>query len=240
MKKEHTLIMVSSDTKPQINQIVSRKSDTRLAIVNPLTVEDPNKHLHTTQHLYILSNEILKSKDYSIHPLGYIVRIESVFENEGYNVIKLGDGKSSWMAWHVPAHIPKSKIVATTNPELWATLDVLPGNEGIPKIGIDFVDRFVKEWNKGNKIEKVLIEYNRVVGSKGNESHPPRFYDELELRSNGTVIISPVEEKKYSKYHLNMAIREAIMYPEKFMTGIVHDDKKSLAWVEEELKFISK
>lgn len=55
-------------------------------------------------------------------------------------------------------------------------------------------------------------------------------------------IINPLSigETKYSKYHINMAIREAIMYPEKFMTGIVHDDKKSLAWIEEELKFISK
>lgn len=229
MKKENTLIMVSSEKEPQINQIVSRKSDNRLAIVNELTVEDPNRHLHTTQHLYIISNEEIKEGDW------FVLRNKEI--KKCYKAINQYEVSYDLVEnqYDLESRAFCKKIIATTNPELWRFEF---SEDRVAKIGIDFVERFVKEWNKGNKIEKVMVEYESVWFE--GDDNPNNCKEELKLRSNGTVIISPIEEKKYSKYHINMAIREAIMYPEKFMTGIVHDDKKSLAWVEDELKLISK
>ena len=218
MKQEKIVVMVSTSKTATLNQIVSRKSDNRLAIVNPLTIEDPNRNLHTTQHLYVLSDEKIKDGNW------YLDMVTGL--------IYMADEKPVTMNCF-------KKIIATTNPDLWLHKETIIGNErnieqqGIPKIGVDFVERFVKEWNNGNKIEKINLMYGWTGGAENGTWMP-------QVRSNGTVSISPVEERKYSKYHINMAIREAIMYPEKFMTGIVHDDKKSLAWVENELNFIYK
>lgn len=240
MKQEKTVVMVSTEKTATVNQIVSRKSDNRLAIVNVLTVGDPDRYLHTTQHLYILSDEEVKHEDW------YIVELFKITgESDGLHLEQCKKLEDVWVNnFDVVQTRHKDnckKVIATTNPDLWYNENKLEGKMNlvkvtIPKLGLDFVERFVKEWEKGNKIEKVMLEYE--IDDTLSDEHYTGM--KLKIRSNGSVIISPIEEKKYSKYHINMAIREAIMYPEKFMTGIVHDDKKSLAWVEQELNKIYK
>lgn len=211
MKKEKTVVMLPTE---KASHISSHKHG------NPLefSKEIPYALNIQFQHLYILSDEEPKIND-------WCYGMDGIFQYKGK--VNIDNGK-----------LP-NKIIATTNPELWIHKETIIGNErnieqvGIPKISLDFVERFVKEFNKGNKIEKVMLQYENIGG----------FCNEvwkLKIRSNGSIIISPVEEKIYSKHDLNVAIREAIMYPEKFMTGICHDDKKSLGWIENELKLISK
>ncbi len=64
-------------------------------------------------------------------------------------------------------------ITATTDPNLWKM--------GIPKIGLDFLERFVKESIKGNLITEVMLECEQINTSMV-----------VETRNNGTVIIKPI------------------------------------------------
>lgn len=220
MKQEKTVVMVSTSKPATVNQIVSRKSDNRLAIVNVLTVEDPNRHLHTTQHLYILSDEKVKNGDW------YVVELFKITgESDGLHLEQCKKIEDVWVNnFDVVQTRHKDnckKVIATTNPDLWKK-----ENDGskenqqfaqylwdIPKIGLDFVERFVKEWNKGNEIEKVMIEYLNT-GGFCNEVW------ELKIRSNGTVIISPVEERKYTKMEIMNSLHKAELKHDKDYTKI--------------------
>ena len=120
------------------------------------------------------------------------------------------------------------KVVATTNPDLWSKT-LIEGQEGhflnkpLPKISIEFVEAYVKEQGR---IDKVLLEYEirdclRKPRNGGsicaespncedwimNTSLQPKGIDcnhrlHLKLKSNGSVIVHPVKEKMYSKKEL--------------------------------------
>ncbi len=66
-------------------------------------------------------------------------------------------------------------ITATTDPKLW--------NMGVPKIGLDFLERFVIESKEGNLITEVMLECEHNSSFNVNVVSP---------RANNTVIIKPV------------------------------------------------
>lgn len=129
------------------------------------------------------------------------------------------------------------KIIATTNSELWGTKSGSVKVENLtsgmtrtswqpntPKISLDFVRAYIKAYNKGEQIKKVMVDYthynmiseaNIRTGNYNftcpncNDEQYDVMYSSLEtpcfkcsklkVSSNGTISITPVEEKKYTR-----------------------------------------
>lgn len=104
-----------------------------------------------------------------------------------------------------------NKVIATTNPELWVIKQselITTTKGGIPKIGDDFISAYIKAYNEGSPITEVNLEYEDngyevdMEGVGGQDiGWMPKI--ELKLRSNGTVIISPIVEKMYTHTELS-------------------------------------
>jgi hypothetical protein len=113
-----------------------------------------------------------------------------------------------------------AKIVATTNPELWIVMGDHPyysntkrqcgdQTKSISKIPQSFISSYIKRYNEGNKIDKVLIETTEYIHKMCEESPFPALHIKtLKLTENGEVIVVPKEEKKDEKLDkLEKAIR---------------------------------
>lgn len=110
---------------------------------NELTItHDKLASIPKYQHLYILSDEEIKDGDWFIW-LKY---------NTIHKATKPDDNKEC------------KKIIATTDSSLLIPFDDV--TIGLPQIPKSFIETFVNEYNKGNIITEVMIEY---------EKHTPAF-----------------------------------------------------------------
>lgn len=146
--------------------------------------------------LYILSYEEPKKDDWFIRE-GYPRPIL-----QGDEFISKGD----------------KKIIATTNLELQAlkfrgTPLEAPSKvlKGCKVIGQDFIEDYVKEYNAGNVIKEVMVEYQKACCKNGyilinclNTCKDVTYT--LKLRPDNTIIIHKVKEHKITEHemHLNM------------------------------------
>ena len=100
------------------------------------------------------------------------------------------------------------KVIASTDPELRIKTGSykLDGEvrvmESLPQLSKDFIKAYVKAYNEGNPIKKVMVEYEIKKYLKkgvGKYSHPEYYVDEFKLTDNNEVIIHLEEEKMYSR-----------------------------------------
>ena len=183
---------------------------------------------YTPQHLYFLSNEKIKEGDlmyWYVQPINKNRISKVTKEDIDYYTNMNNQGK---------------KIIASTDESLRWNDD-----NYIQVIDTHFCqlprpsNEFLKAYCKANgKIDEVFVEVDLRPDFPDDENTPISEDWVLKVAPDNSITIRKAEEERqYSKYHINMAIREAIMYPEKFMTGITHDDKKTFKWIEEESKF---
>lgn len=160
------------------------------------------------QHLYFTSDEEIKEGDWCTDGIG-ICQIEYI-KVGSYKIKDLNEIKPiAWLKGLL-------KIIATTNPELWfkkADISCTFGSnivEGeiivpyLPKIGLDFVEVYVREQAK---ITEVTLEYEEYPNSNHNKLKEfsrsnPEYLLKPKLRYNGEVIIHQVKEKTYTKKEL--------------------------------------
>lgn len=107
---------------------------------------DVNKlQYHTNQHLYIISDEEIKSEDYFVFITPYLEAVRKCFyffkDTDDEVFCKDVDGG----IYHITY---SKKIIASTDTSL-----------NLPKPSPSFIKKFIDEWNKGNKIEDILVEY---------------------------------------------------------------------------------
>ncbi len=116
---------------------------------------------YKAQHLYFLSDEEIKDCDWMINTNGdTLIQFKDKFKHEG-------DG--SWREfWR--------KVIATTDSYIACVKDTLsiPQRKGLtnhyptekwilPQPSQSFLQVFVREYNKGNVIKEVLVEYSRTM-----------------------------------------------------------------------------
>ncbi len=119
----------------------------------------------TNQHLYFLSDEEIKAGVWVRHTNNDIGLVIELLPHNEY-VMKLLSGVIVSGMRIVNAR----KIIATTNPDLKIPTTrqekiVNPGvyDKSLPRPSNGFLEAYVREYNEGNKIESVLIEYNMSV-----------------------------------------------------------------------------
>lgn len=191
------------------------------------------QEVYTPQHLYFTTDEEIKEGDYFYHANTGISQCiktseDSIFSSKG-------------------AHIKSAceKIAATTNPELWDTYKEQPfrqiGNKtGVFKINISFIEAYIKAYNEGKPITKVLLEQICLTCENKGTIHnglfdvdcPNCYYKNhnkqlnFKLKSNGSVIIHPVKERMYTREEF----KKAIKYTWDYCNGLVSDIVNFEAW----------
>lgn len=173
------------------------------------------------QHLYILSDDEIKEGDWCIE-LGF----NRIFQVEKESLTK--------------DYIKNcKKIIATTNTSLGLS-DV--GKAGyfidefhpiLPQPSQSFIEKYVTEYNKGNVITDVLVEYEAI----GNWRHAAFVHtqDIPKVSKNNTITIKKVKDSWTRKEVIEFAEKYARMVQEKpiQLNGYkrIHNHK----WIEENL-----
>ena len=155
------------------------------------------------KHLYTISDDEIKEGDWFIQN-GQLIRVlDRVKSDKNFNLHNLNNNTKG-----LPVHLKPYKIIATTNPELWTTKDILTINQGrfdnhypvekvnVPKISLDFVNAYIKAYNKREQIKEVIVEYEKLTPAIMMNTKWTEF---PKVASNGTISITPVEERKYTR-----------------------------------------
>lgn len=159
---------------------------------NSCTITIPNVELFKHQHLYIISDDEIKEGDWFINDLNQIKKCTSR-DTEGYIDFEGGFNTK-----------PSSckKIIATTDSSLWRpshkyASDVIL----LPQPSQQFIEKFIEEYNRGNVITDVLIEYELISNEEyfGNTVNPdydvPYFDEKLKINpKDNTITIKKVKD----------------------------------------------
>lgn len=149
---------------------------------------------YSDQHPYILSDEEIKEGDWYLTINNHETLLHRC-RYKGTNVVDNFEKDEC------------HKIIATTNPELLplkyrdtpleSRSSILKGVAFIPE---DFIEAYIREYNAGHPIEKVMIEYETRFLNNANTSELQRseFIEVLKLRPDGTVIISKIKERMFT------------------------------------------
>jgi hypothetical protein len=131
MKKEIQVVMLPTEKVSKEGMICKRPSDGALAIINCLTVEDPNhkKLGYINNHLYFLSDEKIEIGDWILSG----VNSDSLQPKQVTSQTLIDD----LFPW-------EKKIVATTDPQL-----------GLPRPS----NEFLKKYCELGGVSSVLVDY---------------------------------------------------------------------------------
>lgn len=145
----------------------------------------PENNQYKNTHLYILSDEEIKEGDwYLTFQNNEVIGGARKCEDSSYNFTNC------------------KKIIATTDKSLKISID---GNRGnlLPDVSFDivlpqppqqFIEYFVFEYNKGNIITEVMVEYNNdgkyFCGIKEQELKKPT----LKINPDNTINIKPIKD----------------------------------------------
>ena len=146
---------------------------------NSCAITVPNVENLKHQHLYIISDDEIKEGDWCIDSNAII------FQHKN----------------HFPISIGQRKIIATTNPLLKIEID---GNRGdlLPDVSFDinlpqpskqFIEKYIEEYNKGNIITDVLVEYEEGKSYSGNEGLIIKEWLKINPKDN-TITIKKVKD----------------------------------------------
>lgn len=178
MKQKHKVVLIPTD-KPTFPCLVIGTPELGLRYTN----ERFGTPIAQYFYLYIISDEEIKEDDWILHhDLG-------IRQHEGGLYASKVWRNKNW-----------SKIIATTNPEI-AT--IIPGY-GIQRIPQLFIEAYIKAYNEGKQILEVELEYYDDCLLQQNavcSCHKTGIAcnSGLKLTDKGEVIISPLEEKFYTR-----------------------------------------
>lgn len=179
---------------------------------------------YTTNHLYILSDEEIKEDNY-------------IYNSEKEPSIIKYYGKGSLRGW--------KKIISSTDKSLsWIEHDdTVPYPKGkqhfLPQIPQSFIEYFVSEYNKGNIITYVMVEYETIIDwnnyttipvGNGGATHKEKQQLKINPKDN-TINIKPIKDS-WSREEVVQ------LFNKIFATDIIDANVKKVdfdKWIEENL-----
>lgn len=191
MFKKCKLVMLPSKEKAKPNDIVINITSNSMFIISKSTIDAWNNinskadHLKP-QHLYIISDDEIKNDDWWM----YIdLQGTPMFPNQDEEIFK-----------HDKLD---KKIIASTD------------NLNLPQPSQSFITKYIEEYNKGNKIEDVLVEYEEYITDgwvptyNNPDNHNLEQSAELDIRlkiKDNTITIKKVKES-WNKEEISSIIR---------------------------------
>ena len=189
MLKKCKIVMLPNNQQTKYLMVYSDVEKTKgKLILNGLKNDEYKEY----QHLYIISDDEIKEGDWFINDLNQIKKCTSR-DTEGYIDFEGGFNTK-----------PSSckKIIATTDSSLWRpshkyASDVIL----LPQPSQQFINKYIEEYNKGNMITDVLIEYELISNEEyfGNTVNPdydvPYFDEKLKINpKDNTITIKKVKD----------------------------------------------
>lgn len=111
------------------------------------------------------------------------------------------------------------KIIATTDTSL-----------GIALIPQQFINYFIKQYNRGNAIKEVLVEYRRWTEFNGNHSNTPTI-DVLMVNPDNIINIKPIKDSWNRKEVIELLSKIRIDLDKT----MVISNESFVKWIEENL-----
>lgn len=190
------------------------------------------------QHLYIISDEEIKEGNWIIY-------------NNSIYKTKRDKESSFWILINTKdKYLPSlknptdcKKIIATTDDKISINLGLEKwesplGKHGdqiytrlcpFPQPSQSFIEKYVEEYNKGNVITEVMVEY--ILNETGNYREfdvSPELKEKLKINKDNTITIRKIKDS-WNK-------EELISLFDKYLIDITNKDIKSHSkWIEENL-----
>ncbi len=187
--------MLATDKAREANSLIGKYVDTfNLALRTSSSIPIGNG-----QELYILSDDEIKEGEFGILN-GQIVKC-------AYNGSIVTKGAE--------------KIIATTNSDLKVKYPEIREDSylSLPQIPLDFIKHFISEYNKGNVITEVEVEYDGYTNDSDVGNY--EFINKgIKINQDNTINISIVEEKLYSKTDIINALHQVELKHKKDMSII--------------------
>ena len=168
-------------------------------------------------NLYIISDDEIKEGDWY-----YCKRLNKIFQ-----AIK-------GITYNIEGN--EHKIIATTNESLRTNYKennhqpLSKYNYILPKPSDSFISKYIEEYNKGNVISDVEVEYDKATYNKWLENGASPVFDTLKVNPDNTINIKPIKDS-WSREEVKQLMELA--YNEGYSTnGDVIDIDK---WIEENL-----
>lgn len=162
---KNKIIIIMLPTNEKTHLLLTGRNDLYYSL--NLSVFSLKEDIDKFQHLYILSNEEIKTGDWI-----YRYEDKKVFQSKSYfsedNPLKKG---------------LITKIIATTDTSL-----------GLPQPSQQFIKYYIEEYNKGNVINKVEVEVKRRIEFNGCHSYESSVNFDLKINSNNTINIKPIKD----------------------------------------------
>ena len=198
IKRQCNVVMLSTNDKARIGEITSNLTMHDLFIMSDRVFKAwntpyynntfDNSHL-IGNNLYFTSEEEIREGDYY-----YSLTADAWF-------------KQGRLSFTNPNERLCKKIIASTDPSL-----------GLPQPSTSFIEKYISEYNKGNIIEKVLVDYYKGHINVYKESIPidckVGYFNEfgefegLKISKDNTIIISKVKDS-WSREEVIALIDEA-------------------------------
>ena len=189
----------------------------------------------TYQHLYITSDEEIKEGDYTIYCSIWLCKILKHYGDQVL-VVKVHDNTQIIVL--IPEH---KKIIATTDKNLVTkyderfedvTINKNSLNQKLPQLPQQFIYDYIAEYNKGNVITEVMVEYNEkgiIQRGRGGER---------------TITIRKIKDSwsREEVVELLFKCQDEVTYPETYYEPCKGDDENRKEfkddmeeWIEENL-----
>jgi hypothetical protein len=132
---------------------LSKVHNSKLLYESVEEFEQLDKDNYISQHLYFLSNEKSKEGDWCLNKLNEIIQFGKNYDVKFYKKIEATTDSS--LGYEDSITIKQRKGLSNTYPTF----------KPISQIPQQFIEHFIPEFNKGNVIQKVKVEVNKVEGN---------------------------------------------------------------------------
>lgn len=226
--KKCSLVILPTNERIDVGSIVTRPSDNRMAIVNVLTKDDPQPCVH--QYLYILSDEEIKEGDWYITSDNKLLQCRKVLMKLIYTYGDYGRNPNGCR-----------KVICTTDKSLVMKFDIIGGFETglcLPQPPQSFIEYFVHEYNKGNVVSEVEVEYEQIHWKGTKLSYEDKFNLKINPKDN-TITINKLKDM-YSREELEYLLHRVVNESHCGFDRIKHANSNECAgfvnkWIETNL-----
>lgn len=179
-------------------------------------------------HLYIISDEEIKEGDWFLNITKNTIHQCNEVNNNICSGLNHGEYHGKFEC---------RKIIASTDSNLMLRFNDGSGFYTCPQPSQEFIDKYINEYNKGNVVTDVLVEYilehNLRTSIKSEE-----FKEVPRIDKDNTITIEKVKDSWNREEVIALmktSIEQAFIYPETFTDGICLNTNKSIKWIEDNL-----
>lgn len=195
------------------------------------------KSMWEPQHLYIISDEEIKEGDYFLSNLNEILKCTKREDKfVWYEKLTVPGVSKVAQPFSIHINLKPKKIIAATDQELRIKSSIRNSNELdmnygklefiLPQPSESFIEKYVTEYNKGNIITHVMVEYD-WYGHPDDYNNPHGIKLKINPKDN-TITIRKLKDSWNRE--------EVISLLDKYLIDITNKDIKSHSkWLEENL-----